>query len=340
MILQVGNKLGEMGKSESFMETLDKKLRSTYHIETISSVRNIFLKLLHMNFKVVWQARKIELVIIHSYSTLAFYYTLTVAFFSKILGIPYIVELHGGAYPNRIKATPTLCRYVFRNASEIVSPSGYLKEAVETFGFPVTYIPNFINLENYNYKIPSKQIRNILWVRAFDKIYNPMLAPKILSHLNNSELKLTMVGPIFDDTFDSTKIVAKELKVTNQITYTGQLTNMEWVALAANFDLFINTTNYDNRPISVLEAMALGLPVVSTNVGGLTGLINSGTNGFLVEPDNAKVFANAIQCIIDDAELANSISANARKYAEDYSWLRLKDVWFDLIERNKRSIKV
>src|SRR5690606_41312383 len=67
-----------------------------------------------------------------------------------------------------------------------------------------------------------------------------------------------------------------------RVNFTGKLKKKEWIKLSAAYDIFINTSDIDNTPVSVIEAMALGLPVVSTNVGGIPYLIEEGKTGLLV----------------------------------------------------------
>src|SRR5690606_32388170 len=116
----------------------------------------------------------------------------------------------------------------------------------------------------------------LLWVRSFSQIYNPVLALKIVEilKLKAMEVSLCMVGPDKDGSLQRCKEMATELNLP--VSFTGLLSKQEWIALSRDFDIFINTTNFDNMPISVMEAMSLGMPVISTNVGGLPLLIENG----------------------------------------------------------------
>jgi len=78
-----------------------------------------------------------------------------------------------------------------------------------------------------------------------------------------------MVGPDKDSSLGEAKDLAKQLGVAESVTFTGVLPKAQWHQLSEKFDIFINTTNIDNMPVSIIEAMALGLPIVSTNAGGL-----------------------------------------------------------------------
>ncbi len=123
---------------------------------------------------------------------------------------------------------------------------------------------------------------------------------------------------------------------------TGKLSKKEWIELSKNYDIFINTTNFDNHPISVLEGMALGLPVVSTSVGGIPFLIENKVDGILIPPNDAGQFFEAIDNLIKDNDLVLRITKNARNKVEEFDWEILKYKWFDTIDNvlkvNKNNI--
>ena len=105
----------------------------------------------------------------------------------------------------------------------------------------------------------------------------------------------------------------------------------EWHKLSEEFDIFINTSNLDNTPVSVMEAMALGLVVVSTNVGGMPYLINNGLEGVLVAPNNIERMTLAIDNIIMNTESTQQLTLNARKKVESFDWSNVKQSWIDIV---------
>ena len=98
----------------------------------------------------------------------------------------------------------------------------------------------------------------------------------------------------------------------------------EWLNKA---DIFLNTTNVDNTPVSVIEAMACGLCIVSTNVGGIPYLLEDGVDALLVPPEDTQAMANAVKRILSDRQLAAALSANARKKAGAFSWEKVLPMW-------------
>jgi glycosyltransferase involved in cell wall biosynthesis len=96
-------------------------------------------------------------------------------------------------------------------------------------------------------------------------------------------------------------------------------------------DIFLNTTNIDNTPVSLIEAMAAGLCIVSTNVGGIPYLLEDGVDALLVPPGDPRAMANAIQRILTDPRLPQKLSSNARRKAEGFSWQVVYPMWENLI---------
>ena len=113
-----------------------------------------------------------------------------------------------------------------------------------------------------------------------NKSYNPIMAVRVLNVLKEkySNSTLTMVGPDKDGTLEECRVLATDLELNGSIDFKGYMKKNDWINIAKDFDIFINTTNFDNMPVSIIEAMALGLPIVSTNVGGIPYLLENKKN--------------------------------------------------------------
>ena len=98
---------------------------------------------------------------------------------------------------------------------------------------------------------------------------------------------LCMIGPDRDGSMAEFIKYAESKGVIERIKITGKLSKEEWIKVSEDYDFFINTTNIDNTPVSVIEAMALGLIVVSTNPGGIPFLLTADKDSILVEPGDS-----------------------------------------------------
>lgn len=331
-ILYLGNKLSTHGINKTTVETLGENLsQSGFTVVSYSSKKNSLLRILDMLLGML-KHRDSDYILIDTYSTAAFWFAFFGSQFARLLHIKYIPILHGGDLPNRLASSPRLCRLVFNNAFVNVSPSEYLKFHFEKARiFNVKCIPNSINLADYSFKERQNFAPNLLWVRAFAEIYNPKMAIDVLNLLQKkyTNATLTMVGSDKDGSLEITKKYANLLNL--KVTFTGKLSKNEWADLAKNHDIFINTTHFDNTPISVLEAMALGLPVVSTNVGGLPFLISHRENGYLVSHSNAIEMAEQIENIITYPAKTTSVITTAQSMVTAMDWKVVKKQWINLL---------
>jgi len=301
-------------------------------VRTSSGKRNKFLRLLDMCFAVFKHKNETDIVLIDTYSTTNFYYAIAVAWCCKRINKPYIPILHGGNLPNRLINDKKKSDFLFGGARINVSPSTYLKEQFLKFGFDnVVCIPNSIEMKEYPFfERPVEPM--LLWVRSFSKIYNPLLAVQVLEKLSVRfpGATLCMVGPEKDGSLAECKKYAsdKDLKVE----FTGKLSKAEWIQLSKKYSVFINTTNFDNTPVSVIEAMALGLPVVSTNVGGIPYLLSNQEDALLVEPNDVDLLVKSVSYLIDNPKLVAKLTRNARIKAESFDWEKVKLQWFDILK--------
>jgi glycosyltransferase involved in cell wall biosynthesis len=117
-----------------------------------------------------------------------------------------------------------------------------------------------------------------------------------------------------------------------EVTFTGKLSKEDWIAVSKDYNIFINTTHFDNTPISVIEAMALGLPVVSTNVGGIPFLLEHNVNALLVSDNDTEGMILQVNRLIEEADLAATIAKNAKETVADFDWEVVKKQWIELLQ--------
>jgi len=331
-ILYIGNNLKQSSNYPTTIETLSVLLEAEgYKLFKTSSKENKFLRMLDMCFTVV-KYRKVDYLLIDTYSTANFYFAYIGAQLARLFKIKYIPILHGGNLPNRLKKSRRLCNSIFNNSIVNVAPSPYLKLYFKEIGYKTILIPNNIEIEKYLYQKREIISPNILFVRSFAKIYNPVMAIHVLARVRKvyKEAKLCMVGPDKDGSLTYVKKITKELNLEDHVEFTGVLDKEEWHNKSVDYDIFINTTNVDNTPVSVIEAMALGLPVVSTSVGGLPYLIDDKVDGLLVEKNDVRQMVSAISSLLEGNH--SLMAENARKKAENFSWNIIKEKWFKVLK--------
>ncbi|ANW96293.1 glycosyl transferase family 1 [Wenyingzhuangia fucanilytica] len=333
-VLYIGNDLSGQSKYHSAYATLKQNLiNEGFEVISSSSKKNQILRLLDMILAVMIHAKKVDYILIDVFSTSAFYYALVTSQLSRVFKTKYIPILHGGNLPKRLINSPKLCAKIFNNAYVNISPSAFLQTVFKKHDYESVLIPNTIHISEYLFKEREVLSPNLLYVRAFAEIYNPVMAIEVLFELKNTYPKATlcMVGPDRDGTLNKVKTRLKELNIENSVVITGVLPKQEWHKISKDYDVFINTTNIDNTPVSIIETMALGLPIVSTNVGGIPYLIKDKEDGFLVEPNNIIEMKNAIITLLNDKKIANHFSVKGRKKVEMMDWEVVKYQWFKIL---------
>ena len=332
-ILYIGNKLSNHGSTITVMETLGSLLSSEgYTVYYASSHKNIFFRFLDMIFATIYHSKSVDYVVIDTYSTLNFWYAFFVSQTCRLFKLKYIPFLHGGNLPNRIDKNPFICNLIFNNAYRIVAPSKYLYNAFkDKYSNGLISIPNSIEIENYPFYIREMKVPKLLWVRSFSPIYNPKMAIQVLLELQKSypDAQLTMVGPDTKNYRNECELFAKEHNVN--VNFTGALSKSEWISLSKTHNIFINTSNFDNMPVSVIEAMALGLPIISTNVGGIPFLISDQKEGVLVQENDYIEMNLAIKKLFLNQDFTTTLITNARKKVESYDWQIIKLQWLEML---------
>ncbi|MFK5889308.1 MAG: glycosyltransferase family 4 protein [Flavobacteriaceae bacterium] len=333
-ILYVGNDLTLKTGYNSTIAVLSKLLMENFQVKVVSNKQNKFQRLLDMCLTVIKRRNKTDYILIDTFSTSNFYFALIVSQLARLFNIKYIPILHGGNLPYRLERSKWLSNKIFLYSYANVAPSHYLKNAFQNKGFGVIFIPNILTISDYSFKSRKSIKPNLLWVRAFNKTYNPVMAIEVLNLLREHypEAKLCMIGPFKDASYQDVLDRIKKYNLENGIEITGVLPRRKWLKKSAAYDVFINTTDFDNTPVSVMEAMALGLPIVSTNAGGLPFLIDDKNDGILVDKNDAKQMVKEIVKLLKNPLIAYKLAAEARKKAESFDWENVKQKWYRVIK--------
>ncbi len=334
MILLIGNLLSRHGLNPTAIEDLALSLSEKYTIVTASDKLNSLHRLWDMICCIVKHRKSCKLIIVDVFGTKAILFSISVILVAKIYKIPYIPVLRGGSLGERYKKHPHIFNFLLSDARTIISPSEYLQESFQNNSFSITVIPNYIDLEKYRFKTRKKIKPHLLWVRSIHNIYNPLMAVHVLYGIKKKypDARLCMVGPVKDNrVMEQLKILISRLDLQDHVLFSGQLSKIEWTALSKDYDIFINTTDYDNNPVTLLESMALGLPIVSTNVGGVPYLIDDNVTGLLVEAKKSEQMVEKINELISGKIDGYQIARNAREAVSHYDKNEIIKQWCQTI---------
>lgn len=334
-ILLIGNHLSSSNLNTTIIEQMTVRLRfKDWIVYTTSDKLNKIVRIIDIVITIISKNKKYNLALIDVFSGQAFVWAFISGWLLKLLKKPFVLMLRGGDLPKFAESHPHLVRKLFSWANGIYSPSKYLKEKLGKFYVNIQIIPNPIEIEKYKFTCRIQISPRLVWLRAFHGIYNPSLVPKVLSLLINNQSKgieILMVGPDKGDgSLQRMNLLAEEFMVEQFINIITGVPKDQVPFYLNQGDIFINTTNIDNTPVSVIEAMACGLCIVSTNVGGVPYLLEHEVDALLVSPNDPEAMASAIQRILNEPELSNRLSSNARKKAESYDWSIILPQWEEI----------
>jgi glycosyltransferase involved in cell wall biosynthesis len=332
--IYIGNRGSLFGKTPSVQDELTPLFSLKYNLISVSGIQNKFFRGLHIFFTLLAHTRSAKFILVDVYSTQNFYFAVLTGLMARLFNKPYICFLHGGNLPERLKNSPKLSNWLFKNASKIVAPSIFLAKSFRDYGFTVEVIPNMVNLKNYTFESQRdwKSIK-LIWVRSFKKHYLPQNAIVLLKSLLDSQIpsELVMVGPDGGDgSFQHVQELISKYKLEPYVKLTGLLPKPDWLKLSKKSNIFVNTTSVDNTPISLIEAMALGLPVISTNVGGIPYLVENQKEALLVSPNNIEEMKMATIEIFKNSNLREDLINSGFEKSKKFDWEVLALKWEQL----------
>jgi len=247
---------------------------------------------------------------------------------------PYVLTLHGGNLPAFSRLHPGRVPKLLATAAAVTCPSAYLWTEMAPLRPDLLVLPNGLDLQRYALPVPRPPGHNLIWVRAFHELYNPALAIEALDRIRRDHplARLTMIGPDKGDgSLRRTRSAVQRLGLTGAVAFPGAIPKRDVARHLAQAGVFLNTANCDNTPVSVLEALACGLPVVSTRVGGVPYLLAHGRTALLVPPGDARAMAAAVGRLLADPGLAADLGARGRQLAESFDWSHILPQWQELL---------
>ena len=336
-ILLVGHFLHSSIGHVSISEELGRQLGTRgWSVLTTSSEPNRLKRLADMVTTVLRRRDDYRVAMVFVYSGPAFIWAEAVCAALRLARKPYLLALHGGDLPRFARRWPVRVRTLLCPARAVVSPSRYLSEEMRGYRDDIVIVPNAIDLSIYRFRVRDKPQPRIIWLRALHRIYGPGDAVRVAGLLKGEfpTLRLTMLGPEREaGCAAEIRRLAADVGVSECLELPGAVPKGEIPNWLDQADILINTATVDNTPVSVIEGMAGGLCVVSTNVGGIPYMLSDGENSLLVAPRDPEAMAGAVRRILRTPGLGERLSVNGRKAAGDYDWAAIGRRWDELIAR-------
>ncbi len=318
----------------------DRFIADGYWVTSASSKSNRILRLIDVVWTLLLSFPKTDVMIVEVYSGLGFVLADTASLLARLFGIPAALVLHGGNLPEFAEKYPRWVKQVLRRAAIVIAPSSYLAQRMSVLGFDIRVVPNVIDIESYPFRLRKRLSPKIMWMRSFHPIYNPQMALDAFAIVQREVPNATLVMAGVDKGMEGEiRRSAIEMGLGEAVRFAGFLDEAAKRIEFSDADIYINTNHIDNMPVSVIEACAMGIPVVATEVGGISHLISHGSDGLLVKDDDPNEMAAAILLLLNDPQLAQHISENGRRLAEKSDWTSVRESWADVFSEmlNKKT---
>jgi glycosyltransferase involved in cell wall biosynthesis len=325
-----------LGRNPGYVTTqglilADRFAAAGYRVLSTSSVTNRYLRLLDILWTLIRCCRRIDFQCLEVYSGPSFVVADLSSWLGKCLGQRIVMTLHGGGLPEFMARHPRWACRVLGRADALVTPSLYLARAVGKYGFHAEVIPNVVDLSDLPYQHRKYLRPRLFWMRSFHPIWNPEMAVRVLARLRQDVPAATLVMAGQDKgSRAEVERLAKRLRLEGAVYFPGFLDAAGKVREGSAADIFLVTNRVDNMPVAVVEACAMGLPVVATAVGGIPDLLTDQETGLLTPDNDEEAMAGAIRQLLGDPDLAARLSTNARRLAVQSSWEQVRPRWEQL----------
>jgi glycosyltransferase involved in cell wall biosynthesis len=242
-----------------------------------------------------------------------------------------IVSGRGGAAEDFFRRWKIFGKLMLNLSDEVTVPSRFLQEAFyRTLSYYPKIVPNIVDLDSIQWRVRRKIYPRLIVTRHLNKIYNIKCIIKafvlIKGHFPSAELAIVGDGPEEQNLKDMVKALG-----INNVKFYGAVPHMQLTKLYNKYDVFVNASNVDNFPGSIIEAFAAGLPVVTTRAGGIPYIVEDGKTGFLVNLNDHEQMAQKVIMFINNNNLALTMAKNARKESKKYTWNSIRKVFFETV---------
>lgn len=251
---------------------------------------------------------------------------------ARLLGKPVVLNYHSGEAPDHLRRS-AIARFVLRRLVDVnVVPSPFLGNVFRSFGIDAYVVPNVVDLRQFNYHARDPLRPRLLSTRNLEPLYNVSCVLRAFARVQaeHPTATLTLVGSGSQEA--ALRSEAAALRLEN-VTFAGRVAPSEMHRYYADADIYVQAPSIDNMPLSVLEAFASGLPVVSTNVGGIPSILRDGIDGLLVADNDAVSLANEITKLLSDPGFARQLARSAYQTLPAYHWSVARDGWLQAYRR-------
>jgi glycosyltransferase involved in cell wall biosynthesis len=242
----------------------------------------------------------------------------------RLRGKPVIVNYRGGDAESFLATQGRWILPTLRCAAIVIVPSGFLAGVFARWGVATQTVPNIVDLERFAPGGPRGGPPHLIVTRNLEDIYDLPTALRAFARVREAfpgaRLTVAGTGPKRADL----ERLAATLDLAHAVSFAGRVDNERIADLYKSADVLLNPSRVDNMPISLLEAMASGVPIVSTDVGGIPHLVRDGETALLVGPRDPDAMAAAAVRVLREHQVSQKLRSAGLDAVQAYTWNRVR----------------
>lgn len=238
-------------------------------------------------------------------------------------GKPIVLNYRGGEADAFLARSSKLIGMSLKRAGAIIVPSAYLAQVFEKYGFATQIVPNIIDLARFTPTPLAKMSPGrprLLVARNLEAIYGNASALRAFAQIRKHHPNASLIVAGSGSELGALEALARQLGVAKAVQFPGRVDNDAMAHLYRMADIVLNPSLADNMPISILEALACAVPVVSTNVGGIPAMLQHDRTALLVMPNDPDAMAHAALSLLANPRKAARIGVAGSAHVKQFTW--------------------
>ena len=250
---------------------------------------------------------------------------------SAALGRPVLLNYHSGEAADHLRRS-RLAREVLSRVQHLAVPSRFLADVFARHGLVPEVIPNVIDRQAFAFQRRPQPQPRFLSTRSLEPMYNVACTLRAFQRIQAvvPDATLTLVGT--GSELSRLRALSASLRLKG-VHFAGRVAPAEMPRYYAAADVYLQSPDIDNMPLSVLEAYASGTAVVSTHTGGVPAILQDNVHGLLVPPNDDQTLARAALRLLHEPGLADRLTAAALAATDAYTWTSVRPLWLSAYRR-------
>lgn len=256
---------------------------------------------------------------------------------ARMLNKRVVLHYHSGEAEDHLARWGLLVHPWLRLADEIVVPSAYLARVFARHGYCVRVIPNVVDVTSFKYRERRPLRPRFLSTRNLEAYYCVDVIIKAFARYQQQDPLATLTIAGYGSQEDRLRALAA-LLTKRGVEFVGRVEPGAMPQRYDEADVFLNASVVDNQPVSILEAFASGLPVISTAAGDIPSMVRENETGLIVGPNDPAAMAAAMAATLERRERALDMAARAHERLHRFTWSAVRDAWTSVYSRSPSRI--